>query len=111
MMLSFACMSLVWLAQTGDWPQFRGPNGSGVATGQASVPAEIGPEQGAIWKIDAPGAHSSPVIWGDRIFLTAVEGGARKQVAPGRVVDPDGKLITLCIDRKTGKTLWRREVP
>jgi outer membrane protein assembly factor BamB len=98
----------------GEWPQFRGPNGSGIArsaTGAAvSIPVELDPAK-AIWRVDIPFAHSSPVIWGDRIYLTAVEGGTRKQVAPGRVVDPDGKLLTICLDRLTGKTLWRQEVP
>ncbi len=113
MMMSIACLGLLWLAQSGQWPQFRGPNGSGVAPGSStSLAVELGPDSGAaIWRVDLPGAHSSPVIWDGRIFLTAVEGGARKQVAPGRVIDPDGKLVTICLDRNTGKTLWRREVP
>ena len=100
------------LAQGLEWPQFRGPNGSGVGqAGGREMPVEFGPGKGSIWKIDLPGAHSSPIIAGDRIILTAVEGGVRKQVAPGRVIDPDGKLVTICLDRKTGKTIWRQEVP
>jgi outer membrane protein assembly factor BamB len=115
MMLCVACLSLLWLGQSGEWPQFRGPQGSGVASGPAAdaakLPDEIGPEQSAMWKINLPGAHSSPVVWGDRIFLTASEGGTRKQMAPGRVIDPGGKLLTICVDRKTGKILWQREAP
>ena len=75
------------------------------------IPLEFGPDSNALWRVDMPPGHSSPIITGDRIILTAVEGGARKQVAPGRVIDPDGKLVTLCLDRHTGKTLWKREVP
>lgn len=115
MMLCFACLSALWIAQAGEWPQFRGPAGSGVASGPASDAAtlreEFGPEQGAAWKIQLPGAHSSPVIWGDRIFLTASQGGERKQMAPGRVIDPGGKLLTICVDRKTGRILWQQEAP
>ena len=105
-----ACLTA--FGQTLEWAQFRGPNGSGVgAAGKSPFPVEFGPEKGALWQVSMPGAHSSPVIAGDRIFLTAVEGGVKKQVAPGRVTDPEGKLLTLCLDRLTGKTLWRREVP
>jgi outer membrane protein assembly factor BamB len=78
-----------------DWAQFRGPNGSGIsdATG---VPVEFGPEQNVIWKTAVPPGHSSPVLAGNHIFLTAIE---------------DEKLFTLCLDRETGKVLWRRQSP
>ena len=92
-----------------DWPQFRGPNGSGVAT--AHLPKLIAPDQNVLWKINSPAGHSSPIVVGDRIIITGVEGGERQQVVPGRVIDRGGKLLTLCLDRKTGKLLWRAEVP
>ena len=93
-----------------DWPQFRGPNGSGVAASHG-LPKVIGPDENVRWKLDTPAGHSSPIVVGDRIILTGVEGGERKQVQPGRVIDPGGKLVTLCLDRATGKLLWRAEVP
>lgn len=103
--------SLFLFAVSGaDWPQFRGPNGSGIAH-SSRLPKQIAPDQNVLWKIDTPAGHSSPIIVGDRIIVTGVEGGERKQVAPGRVVDPGGKLVTLCIDRLTGKLIWRNEVP
>ena len=77
------------------WLQFRGPNGSGVAEGSAP-PAEFGANKNLAWKTAVPFARSSPVVTADKIFLTASEGE---------------KLITLALDRKTGKILWRREVP
>src|SRR5262249_28214818 len=77
-------------------PQFRGSQGSGLASGDRKLPAEIGPDQNVLWKIDLPPGHSSPVIWGDRIFLTAVR---------------DKKLLTLVLDRTTGKILWEAEAP
>ncbi|MEO8435077.1 MAG: PQQ-binding-like beta-propeller repeat protein [Pyrinomonadaceae bacterium] len=77
-----------------EWLQFRGPNGSGVAEGFA-LPAEFGANKNLAWKTAVPFARSSPVVTADRVFLTASEGD---------------KLITLALDRKTGKTLWRRDV-
>ena len=78
-----------------DWPQFRGPNGSG-ALEATNLPVEFGPSKNVLWKTILPAGHSSPVLAGDRIFLTAAEGG---------------KLLTICLSRKDGKVLWRREAP
>ena len=79
---------------TNEWTQFRGPNGTGVAEGFA-LPAEFNSTKNLVWKTAVPFARSSPVVTADRVFLTASEGD---------------KLITLALDRKTGKVLWRREV-
>jgi len=90
----FVIADLSIFAQTrNEWPQFRGPNGTGVADGFA-LPAEFNATKNLIWKIAVPFARSSPVVTSDRIFLTASEGD---------------KLITLALDRKTGKLLWRRD--
>src|SRR4051812_12358891 len=83
-------------ALAGDWPQFRGPGGSGLQAGDAKLPAEIGPDRNVVWKVDLPPGHSSPVVHGDRIFVTAVR---------------DKKLFTLGLDRATGKVLWEAEAP
>ena len=80
--------------RTNEWTQFRGPNGTGVAEGSA-LPTEFGAKKNLVWKTPVPFARSSPVVTADRIFLTASEGD---------------KLITLALDRKNGKVLWRREV-
>ena len=106
------CVALRAPIHAQEWPQFRGPHGLGIGAASASeIPLELGPDAKALWRVDMPPGHSSPIISSERIFLTAVEGGARKQIAPGRVIDPDGKLVTLCLDRRTGKTLWKNEVP
>src|SRR5579863_2752642 len=78
-----------------DWPRFRGPNGSGVNE-TTGLPAEFGPDKNLVWKTPLPPGHSSPILVGDRIFLTAY--------------DAD-KLLTFCLERSTGKILWRREAP
>jgi outer membrane protein assembly factor BamB len=81
-------------AGAADWPGFRGPNASGVGEAVA-LPVEFGPATNVIWKTLLPQGKSSPVLANDRIFLTAQEGG---------------ELFTLCLDRETGKVLWRRSL-
>src|SRR5688500_4682857 len=77
------------------WPQFRGPNSSGIGTGKP--PVDVGPEKNVQWKTPVGAGLSFPIIWTDRIFLTEFEPAGQK-------------FATLCIDRRTGKMLWRREV-
>src|SRR6516162_6283084 len=77
------------------WPQFRGPNSSGL--GEGKPPVEFGPDQNVLWKTAVGAGLSSPIIWEGRIFLTEFD-RAKKQLA------------TLCIDRGTGKILGRRTV-
>ncbi len=78
-----------------DWPQFRGPEGTGIAEG-SELPVRFGEDVNLIWKRALPPGHSSPVIAGDRIYLTAYE---------------DGKLLVLAMERDTGEVLWIREAP
>ena len=73
-----------------NWPQFRGPNCSGVAL-QARPPVHISPTNSVLWRIEAPWSPSSPCIWGDRIFLTAFVGD---------------QLQTRGYDRRNGQLLW-----
>ncbi len=78
-------------ATDGDWPRFRGPNGSGVA---AAVPLGFGPEN-VLWRADLPGrGHSSPVVAGGRVFLQSSAPGAQKR-----------HLIAL--DAATGAVAWK----
>jgi hypothetical protein len=91
-----------------DWPQFRGPGGLGVSTDKG-VPITWGPNQNIAWKVAlaGPGA-SSPVTFGDRIFLTCWTG----YNIPGQ---PAGnmdqlKRWVLCLNRADGKILWQQEV-
>jgi outer membrane protein assembly factor BamB len=78
-----------------DWPQFRGPNGSGLCPSCGQPPIEFGPQKNVLWKTEMPEGKSSPVLAGDLIFLTGSEGD---------------DLITLCLSRTTGKVQWRRSV-
>ena len=80
-----------------NWSQFRGPNGQGVAQADR-IPVHFSPETNVLWKTAVPAGHSSPVIWDNHIFLTASE------------PDNPKELITLAIDRKEGRILWRKVV-
>ena len=93
-----------------DWPRFRGPNGSGVAE-TGSPPIHFGPTTNVIWKTALPQGHSSPIISGDRIFLTGAEGGEMADVDRKKVTDKGGKLFTMAVDRSNGEILWKKQAP
>jgi outer membrane protein assembly factor BamB len=80
-----------------NWPQFRGENSAGIAASGAAPPVEFGPAKHLLWKQAVPFGHSSPSVWGDRIFLTAFD-------------KDSSRLELLCLDRKLGHILWRRPV-
>ena len=75
-----------------QWPQFRGPNGSGIGDG-AGYPTEFSPTTNVAWKAAVPFGQSSPIIAGSRLYVTGIEGD---------------ELLTIAIDAGTGKALWRR---
>jgi outer membrane protein assembly factor BamB len=84
--------------QQANWAQFHGPDGAGVAPDDKAGPVEFGPEKNLAWKTALPEGHSSPCISGDRIFLTGYDRERKK-------------LETVCVDRSTGKILWRKDAP
>jgi outer membrane protein assembly factor BamB len=101
MLAIMACLPVVLLTSIGEekpgsWSQFRGSGGAAVAVGSHPLPTEIGPKQYVLWKTPLPAGHSSPVVHGNRIYLTGVA---------------DKKLVTIGLDRKTGKEVWRTEAP
>ena len=115
-------MMLAMFAATGavaeDWPQFRGPNGSGVSA-STGLPEVFGPEKNVVWKTPLPPGHSSPVLTRDRMFITAYTKSQKQSAVSKRAVGAQGdahekenyKLLVICLDRQTGKLLWQREVP
>jgi len=80
------------------WPNFRGTNCSGIAAPDQDPPITFSPIKNVLWKISLPGGHSSPCIWGDRIYIS----GYQKE---------EKLLEMLCIDRKTGKVNWKENIP
>jgi outer membrane protein assembly factor BamB len=90
-----AALAATCAAQGADsWPQFRGPNASGRPNVDRPLPHEIGPNANLIWSTQLPPGHSSPAVVGDRIFLTA---------------ERDQHLVTIALERRTGKPLWERD--
>ena len=102
-----------------SWPEWRGPNANGVST-QSRPPTEWSPEKNIRWRTAIPGrGHSTPVAYGDRIFLTSsVPIGAklspRMSGRPGEhdnlAIDSRFQFIVLCVDRNDGAILWTRVV-
>lgn len=90
-----ACIAMFTFGQ--NWPQFRGPDGKGLAVGHP--PVNFAPEEKTqVWKTSVPFGQSSPSIWGNRIFLTSG--------------DRDGKQLTsAAYDRFTGKIVWQKSIP
>lgn len=104
--LLFALAAVPLLAA--DWPRFRGPDGSGIST-EKGLPTTWSQKENIAWKADLPGAGaSSPVFFGDKIFITAWSGFA----VPGQAGGAEGDLRfhLICLDRKTGKIQWNTPV-
>ncbi len=112
------------------WHQWRGPSGNGVAP-NANPPVMWGPSENIQWKIAIPGhGSSSPVVWGDRVFILSAEkvGGEKTESAPPaeqperrgrRRGGPGGgrdraaptetfRFLVHCLDRATGKSIWQK---
>jgi outer membrane protein assembly factor BamB len=125
--LLLAVMVVAGRAESGpsyNWPQWRGPAGQGISA-ETDLPSQWSGTENVAWKTAIPGrGHSSPIVWGNRVFLTtAVEGDV---VAPGakgtrHVIDgqdfvhPDGvgadrkqTLKVMALDADSGKVLWER---
>lgn len=84
-------------AQADNWPAWRGPRGDGIST-ESTAPVRWSPNENITWKVEIPGkGHSSPVVWNDRIFVTTC-------------LEKERKRLLLCLDRRSGKILWEREV-
>lgn len=81
------------VASAGDWPQFRGPNATGVSTGTASLPTEFSFENKVLWSSDLGEGIACPIIAGGRVFATSM-------------ID-EQKFAVSAFDPATGKRLWQ----
>ena len=91
--------SLVLNSHGGNWPNWRGPNFNGTgAEDEKDLPVKFSPTEGVAWTADLPGpAASTPVVWGDSVFVTAA-------------VESEKKLYAFCLDGKTGTVRWKHAV-
>jgi outer membrane protein assembly factor BamB len=119
LLLALAILSTALHAQ--EWPSFRGPSGSGVAA-DARPPLTWNTTTSAnvAWRTAVPGlGHSSPIVWGDRIFMTTAvsDAAASQSVTLGDSevagIDPANDIVphrwqVMAFDRASGKLLWTR---
>ena len=123
-LLSAALFAIVQAQTSGHWPQWRGPFYNGMARGDA--PTTWSDTANIKWKTQIPGkGNSTPVIWGDRIFVTTAVPTGKPAAAPspeetaaqsqggdrrGRAAGPllEHNFDVLALDRKTGKIIWQR---
>ena len=92
-----------------DWNRFRGPSGSGVAKDASSLPSKWSPRANLAWRTEMPGpGASSPIVVGGKVFVTCYSGYGLDQRNPGDIEKLHRHLI--CVDLKTGKKLWQKDV-
>jgi outer membrane protein assembly factor BamB len=106
-------------AQAQNWPSFRGPQATGLGQGTAPATWDAEKSVNLAWKTKVPGlANSSPVVWGNRVFIsTAVSSEENPVYRTGAYGDVDSveskaehAWKVLALDKGTGKILWEREV-
>ena len=103
-------------ADTPNWPQFRGAQSDGLGAG-ATLPESWSTTENVVWKTDIPGwGWSSPVVWGERIFVTSAVGEQELKrpvvggYPGGRVTQTDvHRWMVYCLDFDSGKIVWERE--
>jgi outer membrane protein assembly factor BamB len=121
LLIGLAAASWSHAAATGDanWPQFRGPNGAAVSA-NTDLPDQWSATDNVAWKTDLPGrSWSSPIVWGDRVFLTAVVNMGESELPKkglyfgGERPEPpksEHHWKVLCLDLATGKVQWEKTV-
>jgi outer membrane protein assembly factor BamB len=114
----FLAGALASAAAVDSWPQFRGPQ-SGVAAGDPALPDRWSATENVVWKVDIPGTGwSSPIVAGNRIFVTTVIASAAKEPpkkglyfgGERKAPDDEHRWMIYAIDFDTGKIAWEREV-
>ena len=102
----------------GSWPSFRGPQASGLAIGQRLPDRwDAATGEGILWRAPLPGlAHSSPIVWGDRVYVTtAVSSDPKATFRKGLYGDGDAstdrsrqRWLVMAFDKRSGKPVWER---
>ncbi len=85
-------------ADAGNWPRFRGPNGTGVSTDK-DVPIHFNDKENVLWKAPIPGrGNSSPIVWGDRLFIQSASADGSER-------------WLICVNAVSGEVLWKKSAP
>lgn len=93
--LAFSHLGLSTVAQADNWPQWRGPQGTGIST-ETGIPVEWSTSENVIWRAPMPGqGGATPAVWGQRMFVTSADGN---------------DLLLICLDTQTGKQVWSKKV-
>jgi hypothetical protein len=96
-------------AQASDWLRFRGPNGSGISLDDKPIPAKWNESENLKWKSELPGPGvSSPIVVGERVFVTCYSGYGLNRSDPGEIKELKRHLV--CINADTGKAIWDKAV-
>lgn len=101
---------ILWCGITSadDWPQFRGLGGN--ATSADSTPTKWSATENIAWKTNIPGrGSSSPIVIGNKIFLTSFSGYGMSDEEPGD--RSKLRLHTICFDRESGELIWEKSIP
>src|SRR5262249_1884410 len=84
-----------WFVSAQEWTRFRGPNGSGLGQG-TNLPTKWG-ENDYRWQAKVPGiGHSSPVLWGEKLFITSADTAA-------------AQFTIICLNATDGSTFWQKK--
>jgi len=106
--LAFVAQSLAAQNKSTDWPQFRGPTGQGTSQSK-SVPTTWSASENILWKVNLPGpGTSSPIVIGNKFFLTCYTGFNVPGESSGSMDDLTLHLV--CLDRESGKQIWKTDV-
>ena len=118
--VSIAAGSLAAGRAGANWPQFRGPGATGVPGDESGLPDSWGASENVAWKAAIGGSGwSSPIVWGDRVFLTSARAASMDSVPEGGFYQgavespkPDDEHLWLahCLDLASGKEVWRAEL-
>jgi len=114
----FVLVGYISQLDAANWPEFRGPNGTGLGTGTPPASWNVETGENIKWKVAVPGlAHSCPIIWDDRVYLTtAVPLGVDPKLEKGWLQgniesaqeSGEWEWKVLALDRATGKTVWEQ---
>jgi outer membrane protein assembly factor BamB len=103
------CVLVAGQGRTADWPRFRGPGGLGVSP-EKGLPLRWSQQENLAWKTELPGpGTSSPVFVGEKVFVTCYSGYNVPKQPKGAIANLKRHLV--CLDRKTGRVAWTKDVP